>query len=82
MATTKERILITLGSGEARAIRAVAKREGRPRATIAARAVRHWLEDEEDRELVRIVRERDISGVKYLTHKEFWKCVEDRRHGK
>lgn len=74
-------MLITLGHGEARAIRAVAKREGRPRATIAARAIRYWLEDEEDRELTRTVRERDVPGVKYLTHKEFWKRVEARRHG-
>ena len=81
MATTKERILVTLGHGEAQAIRAVAKREGRPRATIAARAIRHWLEDEEDRELTRIVRERDVPGVKYVTHKEFWNRVESQKHG-
>ncbi|MDP2652282.1 MAG: hypothetical protein Q8O94_04040 [bacterium] len=79
MATTKERILVTLTPEMAHGLGICAKHEKSPRATVAARAIREWLEDEEDRELTRIVRERDVPGVKYLTHKEFWSRVEIRR---
>jgi len=72
MATTKERILITLAPDEARAIRAVAKREGRPRATIAARAIRHWLEDEEDRYLAALGDEILKETKRWYTHEEVW----------
>lgn len=45
MATTKERILITLAPSTARALRARAKKEQTPRATIAARFVELGLID-------------------------------------
>ena len=45
MATTKERILITLAPSTARALRARAKREQTPRATIAAQFVEWCLLD-------------------------------------
>lgn len=45
MATTKERILITLAPSTARALRARAKREQTPRATIAAQFVEICLLD-------------------------------------
>lgn len=45
MATTKERILITLAPSTARALRARAKREQTPRATIAARIIERGLDD-------------------------------------
>lgn len=45
MATTKERILITLAPSTARALRARAKQEQTPRATIAAQFVEIGLLD-------------------------------------
>jgi len=44
MATTKERILITLAPSTARALRARSLREQTPRATIAARIVENGLD--------------------------------------
>jgi hypothetical protein len=43
MATTKERILVTLTPEMSRSIRAIAKREQSPKATIAARLMREAL---------------------------------------
>ena len=45
MATTKERILITLTPSMARVLRARAKSEQTPRATIAARIIENNLND-------------------------------------
>lgn len=80
MATTKERILVTLSPRMARGINAIAKRERMPRATVAAHVLRaglYELEDddltrEEERELAKIVLARDVPGAKYLSSKEFW----------
>jgi hypothetical protein len=81
MATTKERILVTLSPRMARGINVIAKRERMPRATVAAHVLRaglYELEDdaltkEEERELAKIVLARDVPGAKYLSSKEFWK---------
>ena len=78
MATTKERILVTLSPSMARSINIFAKREKMPRATAAAQVMRvglHELEDddltkEEERELAKIVRARDVPGAVYLTSDE------------
>ena len=78
MATTKERILITLSPRMARGIDVIAKREQMPRATVAARVLQaglYELEDDdltadEERELAKIVRARDVPGAKYLTSEE------------
>lgn len=43
MATTKERILVTLTPDMARDIKAIAKREKSPKATVAARLMREAL---------------------------------------
>ena len=80
MATTKERILVTLSPRMARGINAIAEREQMPRATVAAHVLRAGLyeleEDsitrDEERELAKIVLARDVQDVKYLSSKEFW----------
>lgn len=45
MATTKERILVTLAPSTAKALRARAKKERTPRATIVARIVENELDE-------------------------------------
>lgn len=63
MATTKERILITLAPSTARALRTRALKERTPRATIAARIIeselsdrRVWLSEKEADALFRKLR--------------------------
>lgn len=90
MATTKERILITLSPRMARGINVIAKRERMPRATVAAQVLQaglYELEDddltkEEERELAKIVRARDVPGATYLTSKEadaLWRKLHNER---
>lgn len=78
MATTKERMLITLTPKVAREVRTIARREQTPRATVAAQMLSAFVDDlmdtditeAEERTLAGIVRERDKPGVKWLTEKE------------
>ncbi|OGG92979.1 hypothetical protein A2609_01960 [Candidatus Kaiserbacteria bacterium RIFOXYD1_FULL_47_14] len=78
MATTKERMLITLSPKVAREVRMVARREQTPRATVATRMLSAFVDDlddtdlteAEERTLARIVRERDTPGVRWLTEKQ------------
>jgi phosphoribosylformylglycinamidine (FGAM) synthase-like enzyme len=78
MATTKERMLITLTPRVAREVRAIARREQMPRATVAARMLSTFVDDiddtdlteTEERTLARIVRERDTPGTRWLTEKQ------------
>lgn len=72
MATTKERILVTLTPEMARGLGNYAKHEKSPRATIAARAIREWLSDEEDRYLSVLGERRLAETKKWLTPEEFW----------
>jgi hypothetical protein len=72
MATTKERILVTLTPSMAREIRAIAKREKTPRATIAGRLMREALEAEEDRQLALVADARAKHTGRWLSHEEVW----------
>ncbi len=90
MATTKERILVTLSPRMARGINVIAKRERIPRATVAAHVLQaglNELEDdkltrEEERELAKIVRARDVPGATFLTSEEadvLWRKLRNER---
>ncbi len=75
MATTKERILVTLTPDMARELTARAKREKSPRATVAARMLRDAIEDisdEEDRYLSTLGERRLRETKRWLTSEEFW----------
>ena len=72
MATTKERILVTLTPDMARDLRVRAKRERSPRATVAARLLREAIEAEEDRALALIADERMKYTGRWLSHEEVW----------
>ena len=81
MATTKERILITLTRSTARMLSIYAKSEQTPRATIVSKVLDAWAEEEKEeyitpkerRALVKILKERDVPNAKYLSSKEFWR---------
>ena len=79
MATTKERILITLTPDMARELKERAEYEKSPRATVAARAIREWLSDEEDRQLSAIGERRLAETKQWLTHEEFWNGVSAKK---
>lgn len=79
MATTKERILVTLSPRTARDLSVYAKHEKSPRATIATRAIREWLDDEEDKYLSAIGDRRLAETKQWLTSEEFWGNVSRRR---
>jgi len=90
MATTKERILVTLTPDMSLGINVIAKREKIPRATVAAHVLRAGLSEleddvltkEEERELAKIVRERDVPGAVYLTSDEadaLWRKLHHER---
>lgn len=82
MATTKERILVTLTPDMARELTARAKREKSPRATVAARMLRGAIEDisdEEDRYLSALGEKRLRETKRWLTSEEFWGTVSTKR---
>lgn len=75
MATTKERILVTLTPDMARELTARAKREKSPRATIAARLLQDAIEDisdEEDRYLSAVGDRIFATTEKWYSHEEMW----------
>ena len=75
MATTKERILVTLTPDMSRELKLRAKREKSPRATIAARLIREAIgdiSDEEDRYLS-AVGDRILATTKrWYSHEDVW----------
>jgi len=75
MATTKERILVTLTPEMAQGLGICAKHEKSPRATVAARAIREWLDDTEDRYLSTLGESRLKETKRWLTSEEFWRGV-------
>lgn len=79
MATTKERILITLTPDMAQDLEAIAKHERSPKATVAARLMRQALEDEEDRRLSKIGDAIMENPGSFISSEEFWKQVEAKR---
>lgn len=79
MATTKERILVTLTPDMARELKARAKHAHVSRASLAAHAMRTWFEDEEDRYLSEVADKVAENPGKFLSSAEFWKRVNKRR---
>lgn len=79
MATTKERILVTLTPEMASELKARAKRAHVSRASLAAHAMRAWFEDEEDKYLSGIGDKIAENPGKFLSSAEFWKRVDKRR---
>ena len=73
MSTTKTRINVSLSADVERAVIALAKRDQVPHATKAAELLRSALEIDEDMKLDVIARERDRTGVKFVSHKSAWK---------
>ena len=72
MATTKQRINISVSKSTAEALTYLAKRDQEPVATKAGELLQLALEIGEDRMLSEIARERDVKGVKWLSHEEVW----------
>ncbi|MDP1707066.1 MAG: hypothetical protein Q8L30_00685 [bacterium] len=75
MATTKERILLTLTPDMARELRIRAKYEKTPKATIAARLLQGAIEDisdEEDRYLSALGEKRLKETKRWYSHEEVW----------
>lgn len=75
MATTKERILLTLTPDMARELRVRAKCEKTPKATIAARLLQDAIEDisdEEDRYLSALGEKRLRETKRWYNHEEVW----------
>lgn len=79
MATTKERILVTLSPDMARAVRGYAKRDHVSQAAVFTRAMRALIEDEEDRYLSAIGDKIAENPGKFISSREFWKRVNKRR---
>jgi len=79
MATTKERILVTLTPDMARAVRGYAKRDRVSRAAVFTRAMRALIADEEDKYLSAIGDEIADNPGKLISSREFWKRVSKRR---
>ena len=79
MPTSKERILVTLTPDMARDIKAMAKREKTPKATVAARLMRQALEDGENQYLGALSDKRLAETTQWLSQEDFWKKVEGHR---
>jgi predicted DNA-binding protein len=72
MSTTKQRLQISLAVDIAPALKALAKRDGVPRATKAAQLLRFAIETEEDFALYTIASEREKTAQRLLTHAQVW----------
>lgn len=74
MATTKDRINISVSKRTARVLRLLAKRDQEPVATAAARLVEEALELDEDRFLSAIADERLKGKVRWIKDSDaLWK---------
>lgn len=74
MPTTKKRLNVTLSEEMNRSIRALARRDNVPKATITAKLIREALELQEDFALSRIAEKREAMGLKYIPDSdELWK---------
>lgn len=74
MATTKQRINISVSKSTAKALRYLAKRDQEPVATKAGALLTLALEIEEDRALSEIARSRDVRGVRWVKDNDrIWK---------
>ena len=80
MATTKERINISVSKGTRKMLRHLAKRDQVPEATKAAHLIMEALELEEDRMLSAIADERlkNHKG-RWLSHEEVWGKIKRSR---
>ncbi len=74
MATTKQRINISVSKSTARALAHLAKRDQEPLATKAGALLEFALEIEEDRVLSQIANERDVKGARWIRDSDkLWK---------
>ncbi|OGG67710.1 hypothetical protein A3E65_00420 [Candidatus Kaiserbacteria bacterium RIFCSPHIGHO2_12_FULL_56_13] len=73
MATTKERINVSISKSTRSALARLAKRDQVPEATKAAGLLELALEIEEDRALDAIASQRDKRGVKFVSHENAWR---------
>lgn len=78
MATTKERILVTLTPDLSREIQALAKHQKTPKATIAAQLMQQAIDDNFERYMYRVSVARLESTKRWLKPDEFWTEVEKR----
>lgn len=73
MATTKERINISISKSTRKALAGLAKRDEVPEATKAAALLELALEIEEDCYFAKIAAERDTRGVRWVRdHDKIW----------
>lgn len=72
MATTKDRINISVSKDMRRALGLLARRDEVPEATKAADLLQIALEIEEDRYFSKLADERLKKNTKWLTHEEVW----------
>jgi len=76
MATTKQRLNITLPPALDEVLTALAKRDNVPKATIAVDLLKSAIEREEDAVLYEIAESRaNDKNAKYLSHDEVWEKI-------
>jgi len=75
MATTKQRINISVSDAEAEFLTVLAKRDQMPRATKVRQLLQLALEIEEDAYLAQIAQERDTPDATYISHEDFWEAA-------
>lgn len=77
MATTKQRLNITLPPALDEVLTALAKRDKVPKSAIAVELLKSAIEREEDAVLYEIAEARaNEKNVKYIPHDEFWKSLD------
>ena len=80
MATTKNRLNITLSKDIEEALKASAKAADVPRSTRATELLKLALEIEEDHLLYDLVEERDTKDAKYISHDKMWDKIRANRN--
>ncbi|MGI9027530.1 MAG: hypothetical protein ACR2FM_01645 [Candidatus Saccharimonadales bacterium] len=73
MATTKNRINVSLSDQTKKALSKLAARDQVPTATFAARMIETALELEEDQVWNELAEKRDTKNARFVTHQKAWK---------
>ena len=80
MATTKQRLNITLSKEVEEILKALAKRDEVPMSKKALQLLETAIELEEDELIYKMIKERDTKDAKYISHEKMWNKIRGARN--
>ena len=73
MATTKQRIQVSLSEAARRLVPVLARKRRIPAATLASQLIDQALDFAEDLALTKIAESRDTKNARFISHKTAWR---------